>query len=291
LIWDGIQIDTTEQKNAEQALRESQQRLSELNDNLEAQVAERTADRDRMWRLSTDIMLVARLDGTIGSVNPAWTTLLGWTQDQLVGTNFMDMVHPDDKDATLAEMGKLGEGATTFRFENRYRAADGGHCWISWTAVPAEDLIHAVGRDVTVEKERQAELEAAQEALRQAQKMEAMGQLTGGVAHDFNNLLTPIIGSLDMLVRRGLGSERERRLIDGALQSAERAKTLVQRLLAFARRQPLQPEPVDLRRLVSGMADLISSTSGPNIDVHVDLPEDLPPATEIRWRWRCSTWR
>jgi CheY-like chemotaxis protein len=109
--------------------------------------------------------------------------------------------------------------------------------------------------------------------------MEAMGQLTGGVAHDFNNLLTPIIGSLDMLVRRGLGSERERRLIDGALQSAERAKTLVQRLLAFARRQPLQPQPVDLRRLVTGMADLISSTSGPNIDVHVDLPEGLPPAT------------
>jgi hypothetical protein len=84
-------------------------------------------------------------------------------------------------------------------------------------------------------------LTRAQEALRQSQKMEAMGQLTGGVAHDFNNLLTPIIGSLDMLQRAGLGSERERRLIDGALQSAERAKTLVQRLLAFARRQPLQP--------------------------------------------------
>ena len=73
-----------------------------------------------------------------------------------------------------------------------------------------------------------------------------MGSLTGGVAHDFNNLLTPIIGSLDMLVRKGVGSERERRLIDGALQSAERAKTLVQRLLAFARRQPLQSVPVDL---------------------------------------------
>jgi CheY-like chemotaxis protein len=82
-----------------------------------------------------------------------------------------------------------------------------------------------------------------------------------------------------MLVRRGLGNERERRLIDGALQSAERAKTLVQRLLAFARRQPLQPQAVDLKRLVGGMADLISSTSGPNVQVRVDLPDDLPPAT------------
>ena len=78
--------------------------------------------------------------------------------------------------------------------------------------------------------------------LRQSQKLDAMGQLTGGVAHDFNNLLTPIIGGLDMLVRREVGSDRERRLIQGALQSAERAKTLVQRLLAFARRQPLQPD-------------------------------------------------
>jgi CheY-like chemotaxis protein len=82
-----------------------------------------------------------------------------------------------------------------------------------------------------------------------------------------------------MLVRRGLGSERERRLIDGALQSAERAKTLVQRLLAFARRQPLQPQAVDVKRLVGGMADLISSTSGPHVQVRVDLPGDLPPAT------------
>jgi nitrogen-specific signal transduction histidine kinase/CheY-like chemotaxis protein len=144
--------------------------------------------------------------------------------------------------------------------------------------VPGDELIHAVGRDVTAEKARQAELETAQEALRQSQKMEAMGQLTGGVAHDFNNLLTPIVGGLDMLVRRGLGSERERRLIDGALQSAERAKTLVQRLLAFARRQPLQPQPVDVKGLVTGMADLISSTSGPNIEVRVELPDDLPPA-------------
>lgn len=105
-----------------------------------------------------------------------------------------------------------------------------------------------------------------------------MGSLTGGVAHDFNNLLTPIIGSLDMLVRKGVGSERERRLIDGALQSAERAKTLVQRLLAFARRQPLQSVPVDIPTLVEEMAGLIGSTVGPNIDVRVELAPDLPPA-------------
>jgi CheY-like chemotaxis protein/two-component sensor histidine kinase len=114
------------------------------------------------------------------------------------------------------------------------------------------------------------------EQLRRLQKLEAMGQLTGGVAHDFNNLLTPIIGSLDMLQRRDGGTERERRLIDGALQSADKAKTLVQRLLAFARRQPLQAQAVNVRQLVSGMAELITSTSGPHVKMVVDIGEDLP---------------
>jgi PAS domain S-box-containing protein len=126
--------------------------------------------------------------------------------------------------------------------------------------------------------ERTAELEHAHEQLRQSQKLEAMGQLTGGVAHDFNNLLTPIVGSLDLLHRRGLGGERERRAIDGAMQSAERARVLVQRLLAFARRQPLQTQAVDVGSLVEGMADLVASTSGPRIKVEIDVADDLLPA-------------
>jgi PAS domain S-box-containing protein len=124
-----------------------------------------------------------------------------------------------------------------------------------------------------------AERERTEEALRQSQKLEAMGSLTGGVAHDFNNLLTPIIGSLDMLLRRGVGSTRERQLMDGALQSADRAKTLVQRLLAFARRQPLQTRAVDIKGLVGGIAELIGSTTGPRVEVRLELPEHLPPAT------------
>nr|WP_281393260.1 ATP-binding protein [Sphingomonas xinjiangensis] len=105
-----------------------------------------------------------------------------------------------------------------------------------------------------------------------------MGQLTGGVAHDFNNLLTPILGSLDLLQRKGLGGEREQRLIEGALQSADRARTLVQRLLAFARRQPLQAAAVDVGKLVGGMADLLASTTGPQVRVVVEVADDLPPA-------------
>jgi len=126
--------------------------------------------------------------------------------------------------------------------------------------------------------ERTRELEQTQEALRQSQKLESMGQLTGGVAHDFNNLLTPIVGSLDLLLRRGVGNERERRLIEGAVQSADRARTLVQRLLAFARRQPLQAVAIDVAALVADMSDLIASTCGPRIKVVFEVADGLAPA-------------
>jgi PAS domain S-box-containing protein len=141
---------------------------------------------------------------------------------------------------------------------------------------------YLIGRDVTELLKEQERLSLAEEQLRQAQKMEAIGQLTGGVAHDFNNLLTPIIGSLDILQRKRLGGEREQRMVDGAVQAAERARVLVQRLLAFARRQPLQAAAVDVGELVRGMADLIASTTGPHISVAVDLAENLPAALADR---------
>ena len=132
--------------------------------------------------------------------------------------------------------------------------------------------------DITERVLEQERLALAEEQLGQARKMEAMGQLTGGVAHDFNNLLTPIIGGLDVLKRAGVGGERERRLIEGALQSADRAKMLVQRLLAFARRQPLQPTAVDVGGLVRGMAELVASTAGPQIRVVVEVADDIAAA-------------
>jgi PAS domain S-box-containing protein len=284
--WTGADIALVEEvtERIRQLLErhQAEEALKRLNATLEAQVAERTADRDRMWRLSTDLMLVARFDSTITAINPAWTSLLGWSEQELIGTGFIDLVHPDDVAPTLAEAGKLADGFTTLRFENRYRHCDGSYCWLSWTAVPGAGFIHAVARDISAEKAAASELALVQDALRQSQKLEAMGQLTGGVAHDFNNLLTPIIGVLDMLERRGGGNDRVQRLIAGGLQSAERAKTLVQRLLAFARRQPLQPVPVDVRQLVEGMADLVGSTSGPRVRVEVDLPVHLPPALADR---------
>ncbi|MEJ1157658.1 PAS domain S-box protein [Prosthecomicrobium sp. N25] len=267
-------LDITDRKSAEARLRE-------LNETLEAQVAARSAERDRLWNLSQDMLARADYSGMMSAVSPAWTHVLGWSEAELLSRGYGTFMHPDDMPPTLAAIATMAETMKPSRFENRIATKEGGFKHIEWTVAPESDGINfiAVGRDLSHSKAREAELEAAREALRQSQKMEAMGQLTGGVAHDFNNLLTPIVGALDMLQRNGLGDDRQQRLIAGAAQSADRAKLLVQRLLAFARRQPLQPVAVDITRLVRNMAELVASTTGPQIRVVVDAEPDLPPAT------------
>jgi signal transduction histidine kinase/CheY-like chemotaxis protein len=127
-------------------------------------------------------------------------------------------------------------------------------------------------------EERTREHELALAKLHEAQKLETLGQLTGGVAHDFNNLLTPVIGNLDLLRRRLPPQDGAQRLIDAGLQAASRAATLVQRLLAFARRQDLSVRPVNVGLLLDGMNDLIRRSLDPAIDVRVSHADDLPPA-------------
>ncbi|AEF21223.1 multi-sensor hybrid histidine kinase [Pseudomonas fulva 12-X] len=219
--------------------------------------------------------------------------------------DFYDGLHPDDREATIAAFTAAADPERRALYEVDYRTIGREDGIVRWVAAKGRGVFDAAGKclrvtgtaiDITPRKVAEEELrklnetlekriaaaiaerEEVQKALRQSQKMEAMGQLTGGVAHDFNNLLTPIVGTLDLLQRRGVGGEREQRLISGAMQSAERATTLVQRLLAFARRQPLQVVPVDVARLVSDMGDLLASTTGPQIRVIVDAPDNLPAA-------------
>jgi PAS domain S-box-containing protein len=219
--------------------------------------------------------------------------------------DFYDGLHAEDRDATIQAFMAASDPERRALYDVDYRTVGRDDGIVRWVAAKGRGVFDKAGHclrvtgtavEVTARKEAEEELrelnatlegrvaraiaerEEVQEALRQSQKMEAMGQLTGGVAHDFNNLLTPIVGTLDMLQRRGVGGEREQRLISGAVQSADRARTLVQRLLAFARRQPLQPVPVDVAKLVNGMGDLVASTTGPQIRVVVDAPPDLPAA-------------
>jgi PAS domain S-box-containing protein len=253
------------------------QELRALNERLEQEVALRTAQRDRMWKLSSDVMLVAGLDAVIQSVNPAWRAVFGWAEHDMVGRNFIDLTHPEDRAATRAEVERLRRGIPTQKFENRYRRRDGSYLWLSWRAVPDENAIHAVGRDITAERDRASALQAAEEALRQAQKMEAVGQLTGGIAHDFNNLLQGIVGALEMIDKRIAQSRQDEleKFVAAARTSANRAVALTHRLLAFSRRQPLDPKPLDANPLVASMEELLHRTMGERIAIRLHLAPDL----------------
>lgn len=279
--WFGASVDIHDRKLAEAALRE-------LNDTLEEQVVARTAELRRyhdivdatvspICAFDTDLRLIA----FNRAHNDEFRRVNGF--DTKIGDVFPDLFIPEQAEVMRALMKRALCGESFTVVQEFGRPELGTPCWeISYTPLRDENgkvigaFHHAI--DISARLRAQAELERAQEALQQSQKMEAMGSLTGGVAHDFNNLLTPIVGSLDLLQRKALGGEREQRLIDGALQSAERAKTLVQRLLAFARRQPLKASAVDISNLVEGMADLLSSTAGPQVRVVVEVADDLPPA-------------
>jgi PAS domain S-box-containing protein len=253
--------------------------LRRMNDTLETQVRDRTMQRDRMWMLSTDLMMVTSLEGVILSVNPAWTRLLGWRADELVGASFYTFVHPDDRPATRVERRKIEAGGAIDKLENRYVAKDGRTVWLSWKAVPDGEVVHSVARDITAEREQADALRAAEEALRQAQKMEAVGQLTGGIAHDFNNLLQGILGALQLsetrIARRDFDSLA--RYNAQAQQCAERAAALTHRLLAFSRRQPLDPRPVDANQLILTLEPLLRRTLGEGVRLELDLAADLWP--------------
>ena len=200
-------------------------------------------------------------------MNPAWGEVLGWREDELLGLNLFDLVHPDDISHTIEGAKELSNGVGHARFENRYRHKDGSYRSIAWWTRPHDDLINAIGHDVTAEKQQAEALVKAEAALRQAQKMEAVGQLTGGLAHDFNNLLAGISGSLELIGMRmaqGRLADVEKYVV-AAQGAANRAAALTHRLLAFSRRQTLTPKATDVKQLVSGMEDLICRTIGPAI--------------------------
>jgi hypothetical protein len=245
--------------------------LRELNTELERRVIERAQARGMTWQVTPDLMGALNSQGYFETSNPAWQTILGWSEAEVAGMSIFEMLHPDDVERTRVGFDLTQIGQPAIRFPNRYRCKDGGYRWISWVGVPEDGMVYCTGRDITEEVAAQEELAQAQEALRQSQKMEAVGQLTGGIAHDFNNLLTGIAGSLEMIERR-LGEGRltgVERYIYVAQASARRAAALTQRLLAFSRRQTLDPKPTDVNRLIAGMADLIRRTVGPAIEVEV----------------------
>ncbi|HEX4192697.1 MAG TPA: PAS domain S-box protein, partial [Stellaceae bacterium] len=381
---------------------QNEQMLRKLNDRLEDEIAQRIRERDRIWQVSEDLLGVSTFDGRFLAVNPAWTALLGWSEDEIRSMHVDLLRHPDDADYSRAGRMRLSQGAPRVRQENRFLRKDGSWRRIAWTMTAEQGLIYVIGRDVTAEKaaadklleserqfrllvegvtdyaicmldrdgyvtrwnpgaqrikgysteeiigqhlsifytledraagrpehalnavrregryeaenwrvrkngdrfrahvimdairdatgeivgivkitrditeryEAQITLQRAQEQLAQSQKIEALGQLTGGIAHDFNNMLMVVSGHAQSLKTR-LKTPRDTRAIEAIELAARRGERLTRQLLAFSRRQALNPSVVRLDERIDAFRDVLESSARGNIALTIDITGDI----------------
>ena len=263
-----ITRDLTDRKHAEDALRQSEQQLRILIEGV------------------TDYAIyMLDPEGRITSWNAGAQKIKGYRPEEIIGQHFSRFYTEEDRQRGDPQRG-LETAAREGRFEKegvRVRK-DGSRIWahVIIDAIRGDDgkLIGfaKITRDITERRNAQRELDQAREALVQSQKMEAIGRLTGGIAHDFNNLLMAILGSLELLRKRLPDDAKITPLLNNAIQGAERGASLTHRMLAFARRQELDPQPVDVRNLVRGMDTLLQQSVGPAVMIDTRFPLTMPPA-------------
>jgi PAS domain S-box-containing protein len=266
-----IARDITARKQAEHERDRIEGELRELSEKLEQEVERRTLERDRIWNVSEDLLGVANFAGYFLSMNPAWSRLLGWSENEIKAMHVTELRHPDDAAHSEAGRKQLAQGVPTVRMENRFRHKDGSWRWLQWTMTEHDGLIYVAGRHVTAEKESAAALQHAQRQAAHLQKMEAIGQLTGGVAHDFNNLLMIVSGHAQSLKKR-LSEARDVRALQAIEMAATRGENLTRQLLAFSRTLPLNPTVISLADTVAAIRDVLAGTMHVNIEFLIDIP-------------------
>lgn len=256
-----------ELRRAKQKAEKAEASVRQLASDLEQRVEQRTQERDRIWKMSRDILAIATLEGRFLSCNPAFTTILGWPEDETAHLSMADLVHPDHQDELADLIAELRTRNPVDRFDVPMRHKDSTYRWLSMAVTPHDDAIYIVGRDMTRERQQTETLRKTEEALFHAQKMEAIGKLTGGVAHDFNNILQVIAGNLELLKLEFAGNAQAGNRLQQARFAVDRGAKLASQLLSFASRQPLQPVATNLGRILREMDDLLRRALGESVEI------------------------
>ena len=231
----------------------------------------------RIVEMSLDVICTIDAEGRFVDLSPRCRDIWGYTPEEMIGKKFLDFVHPDDREGSEAEAAAIHAGTATDSFENRYVRKDGRVVYMMWSAVwsPPDQLFYSVARDVSRRRELEIKRRELEERLQQSQRLESVGQLTGGVAHDFNNLLTVILGNAKLLEEKLANDADLRRIVETTHVAAQRGAELTQRLLAFSRRQALEPQTIDVNKLVAGVELLLRRLIGEHIDIRLELDSEM----------------
>jgi two-component system cell cycle sensor histidine kinase/response regulator CckA len=236
----------------------------------------KTEGIERFFALSLDLLCIADIRGTLHTLNAAWETTLGVPLREITGTRLTDWVHPDDLASTEATLADLAGGRQVASFTSRLRCGILGYRWFEWRATSTQqEVLHAVGRDVTERVQQEIARARLAERLRDSQKLESVGRLAGGVAHDFNNLLTCITGNVSLVLMDLKEEDPLHEILMEVSGAAESAAKLTRQLLAFSRRQLVAPTTIDLNGLVERTRQMLVRLIGEDIELGARLQPSL----------------
>jgi len=279
--WVGFCQDIELRKQAEEKHLEAETALRDLNEILEKRVELEARERARIWNVSQDMLAVSDLAGILISVNPAWTTTLGWPEADLLGKTFAWLVHPDDRGKSRAELARLGEGNGARQFEDRLRHRDGSYRWLSWTAVPDRGRIYAVARDVTAIKAAEEELRSSRQELQRVGRQLTMGAITASIAHEIKQPLTAIVANAEAALRWLSNDPPNRDKAAATLQrivrDGQRAGQVIETVRAMFKKDSEEKALLDVNNVVRQVFTLLRSELQKNeVVVEYALSPQLP---------------
>jgi PAS domain S-box-containing protein len=273
--------EITERKRAEADLAASQEELRKINNALAERVEAQAQERDRIWSLSQDLFVVSDSSGNILNANPAWSSMLGWSPDDLIGKPSEWLVHPDDRDRALAERASLTAGNKTQHLENRIVCKDGSYRWLSWFAVPDRGQIYAIGRDITDLKQAEEQLNALRRELAAASRQATMGAMTASIAHEFRQPLAAMVSNanaaLRWLRRPNPNLPEVQSSLDQIVKSGHQLSEVIDSVRAMFGRDSSDTTLVNVGLLVSGvLAVAQGELETHRIVLHNDISDELP---------------